>query len=121
MKQSTLSLLVGFLLVIIFGLLLFAYQVRQTEVAVVTTFGKPTSDRTEPGLYWKMPWPIQKVYQFDKRIQNFEEDKFEETFTSDKKNLLVRVYADGGLSNREFSSSASPMVRCRRPSARSKD
>ena len=93
MKQSTLSLLVGFLLVIIFGLLLFAYQVRQTQVAVVTTFGKPTRDRTEPGLYWKMPWPIQKVYQFDKRIQNFEEDKFEETFTSDKKNLLIRVYA----------------------------
>ena len=44
MKQSTLSVLVGFLLVIIFGLLLFAYQVRQTEVAVVTTFGKPISN-----------------------------------------------------------------------------
>lgn len=94
MKYNRLSLIVGLLLVVIFGLLLFFFQVRQTEVGVVTTFGRPSNrDLTEPGLYWKFPWPIQKVYKFDKRIQNFEEDKFEETLTSDKQNLLVRVYA----------------------------
>jgi membrane protease subunit HflC len=93
MKQNRLSLLVGLILVVVFGLLLFAFQVRQTEVAVVTTFGKPTRDIPDPGLYGKLPWPIQKVYKFDKRIQNFEEDKFEETLTRDKQNLNIRVYA----------------------------
>ncbi|MBI5773575.1 MAG: protease modulator HflC, partial [Verrucomicrobia bacterium] len=46
----------------------------------------------EPGAYFKLPWPVQKVQKFDKRLQNFE-DKFEETLTQDGKNLLVNVYA----------------------------
>ena len=93
MKQNRLSVFVGLLLLAIFALLLFAFQVRQTEVAVVTTFGKPTRPITDPGFNLKWPWPIQKVYKFDKRIQNFEEDKFEETLTSDNQNLLITVYA----------------------------
>ena len=51
---------------------------RKTEVAVVTTFGKPTRTNTEPGAYFKLPWPIQKVHKFDQRIQNFE-DKYDES------------------------------------------
>lgn len=92
MNQSRLSLIVGLILVIIFALLLFTFQVRQTEVAVVTTFGKPAADYTEPGLKFKLPWPIQNVYRFDKRIQNFE-SKYEEALTEDNLNLMVAVYA----------------------------
>lgn len=92
MKRNVLTLVVGSLLLLIFGLLLFFFQVRQTEVALVTTFGKPTRDIVEPGLYLKWPWPIQKVLKFDKRIQNFEE-KFEEAQTKDGYNILIRVYA----------------------------
>ena len=83
---------------LIFGALLFTYQVRQTEVALVTRFGKPTRDyntdpnKPDPGLKFKLPWPIEKVQKFDKRIQNFE-DKFSETQTRDGKNVLVSVYA----------------------------
>ena len=92
MKRNALTLVIGSILLLIFGLLLFFFQVRQTEVALVTTFGKPTRDITEPGLYLKWPWPIQKVLKFDKRIQNFEE-KFEEAQTRDGYNILIRVYA----------------------------
>ena len=75
---------IGAVLVVIFALLLFVFQVRQSEVAVVTTFGKPVrASLDEPGAYFKWPWPIQKVYKFDQRIQNFE-DKFSETYTVDK-------------------------------------
>src|SRR5512139_3770101 len=91
MKRNFLNLTVGAVLLIIFGLLLFVFQVRQSQVAVVTTFGKPTRDQMEPGAYLKWPWPIQKVHWLDRRVQNLE-SKFEETLTADGFNLLVQVY-----------------------------
>jgi membrane protease subunit HflC len=91
MKRNSLTLLIGGLLLLIFVLLLFVYQVRTTEVVLVTTFGKPTREVTEPGAYLKWPWPIQRVHRFDKRIQNFE-GRFEETLTEDQYNLLIMVY-----------------------------
>ncbi len=58
---------------------------------MVTTFGKPTRPITEPGRHYKWPWPIQKVYKFDQRIQNFE-DRLTEGLTKDSFNLLTSVY-----------------------------
>ena len=60
---------IGLLLLLVFGLLLFVFQVRQSEVAVVTTFGNPTRPITDPGAYLKWPWPIQKVDLYDNRVQ----------------------------------------------------
>jgi modulator of FtsH protease HflC len=91
MKRNLLTLVIGILLIIIFGLWLFMFQVRTTEVAVVTTFGNPTRPITEPGAYFKWPWPIQKVWPFDKRVQNFE-DQLTEGLTRDNFNLLTTVY-----------------------------
>ena len=92
MNKNRLALTVGLLLIVLFALMLFTFQVRQTEVALVTTFGKPSRTETEPGLKWKLPWPIQRVLKFDNRVQNFE-GKFEETQTRDGYNLLISVYA----------------------------
>ena len=93
MNKHPVSLITGGILLFIFLVILFAFQVRQTEVAVVTTFGRysESSTKTEPGLYFRMPWPIQKVYKFDNRIQNFER-KFEQTTTADARTLLITVY-----------------------------
>jgi membrane protease subunit HflC len=91
MKRNFFTLSIGLLLFLIFCLLLFVFQVRQSEVAVVTTFGKPTWPITEAGRHYKWPWPIQKVYKFDKRIQNFE-DRLTEGLTKDSFNLLTSVY-----------------------------
>lgn len=91
MRKNRLTLVVGVILVFVFILLLFTFQVRQTEVVMVTTFDRPTRPVTEPGLKFKWPYPIQKVYRFDKRTQNFEDD-FEETLTGDNYNLLAMVY-----------------------------
>ena len=49
MKRNTVTLVIGALLVLIFFVLLFTFQVRQTEVAVVTTFDKPTRFIDKPG------------------------------------------------------------------------
>ena len=90
-KKNPVTLLVGTLLLLIFVALLFCFQVRTTEVAVVTTFGKFSRSITEPGLYLRAPLPIQKIYKFDNRLQNFER-KFEQTTTKDAKNLLITVF-----------------------------
>ena len=91
MTRNRITLLIGAILILIFGLLLFVFQVRYTEVAVVTTFGNPTRPVPNPGPYLKWPWPIQKVYYFDKRVQGFE-DKMTQDYTADKNTLLTSVY-----------------------------
>jgi len=98
MKKHLLTFVVGGLLVVIFGLLLMSFQVRQTEVAVVTTFGKPTRNIDQPGFYWKLPPPIQSKVKFDQRIQTFE-DKFTEDLTADNNNLLTMVYVGWRISD----------------------
>ncbi len=93
MKRNLLTLVIGAVLILVFALLLFTFQVRISEVAVVTTFGKPTREITEPRSFpfFKWPWPIQKVYKFDKRVQTFE-DKLTEDLTADGITLNTMVY-----------------------------
>jgi membrane protease subunit HflC len=98
MKRNALTVVIGTVLILIFALLLFMFQVRKSEVAVVTTFGKPVRNLTEPGAYFKWPWPIQKVYKYDERVQNFE-DKFSENFTADPITLLTSVYVGWKISD----------------------
>jgi membrane protease subunit HflC len=91
MKRNVLTLIIGAVLLVIFALLLFVFQVRKSEVAVVTTFGRPVANLTDPGAYFKWPWPVQNVYKFDQRVQNFE-DKFSQTYTKDNFTILTSVY-----------------------------
>jgi modulator of FtsH protease HflC len=101
MKRHLFTLIVGLLLLLIFGLLLIRFQVRETEVAIVTTFGKPTRSITKSGGQWKWPWPIQQVHKFDKRVQNFE-DRLTDGLTSDGFNLLSSVYVGWRITNPEL-------------------
>lgn len=97
MKRNLLNIIVGALLVLIVASMLFIFQVRQSEVAVVTTFGKPTRS-VGPGPHLRWPWPVQRVYRFDQRVQNFE-DKFTEDFTRDNNTLLTTVYVGWSITN----------------------
>jgi membrane protease subunit HflC len=91
MKRNPLILGIGILLILIVCLLLFVFQVRKSEVVVVTTFGKPTRDLSEPGPHLKWPWPIESVHRFDQRVQNFE-DRLTEGLTQDSFNILASVF-----------------------------
>lgn len=90
MKSNPVALAIGSLLLLIFVLLLFLFQVRKTESAVVTTFGR-ISQQAGPGAHFRWPWPIQSVHKFDQRVHNFE-SKFEQVLTADGNNLLIMVY-----------------------------
>jgi membrane protease subunit HflC len=100
MKRNPITITIGALLLLIFGLLLVCFQVRTTEVAMLTTFGKPTRPITEPGFDVKWPWPIQQVYKFDKRIHNFE-SKFEQVLTADGHSLLIKIYTGWNIAQPE--------------------
>jgi len=93
MKRSPLTITIAFLLIIIFGLMLFVFQVRQSEVAVVTLFGKSDQSRvkTEPGPYLQWPWPIEKVYKLDQRVHSLE-DSLEPLTLPDQNLILLLTY-----------------------------
>jgi modulator of FtsH protease HflC len=119
MKRNPLTLAVGLLLLLIVALLLFVFQVRQSEVVVVTTFGKPTRDVVEPGPHWRLPWPIQNVHRFDQRVQNFEDQLTEGLLTQDSFNLLASVYVgwkitDAKVFLRKFAGGADPIMEAER-------
>jgi membrane protease subunit HflC len=98
MKKNPITLITGVVLVVLFFFMLFSYQVRETEVAVVTTFGRYSRSITEPGFRFRLPWPIEKVYEFDKRLQNFE-SKYEQTITRDQINIVAQVYVGWRISD----------------------
>ena len=79
------------LIIGVLGLYLISFQVREIELALVTTFGKPTREITEPGWYFKWPAPIQRVYPFDSRMRVFEGD-IGETTTKGAVPIIVNTY-----------------------------
>jgi membrane protease subunit HflC len=91
MKRSRITVVIGFLLILIFGLLLFVYQVRKSEVAVVTMFGRVVHIKETPGPDFRLPWPIENVAILDQRIQIFE-GKFEPAKLPDENIVMLLVY-----------------------------
>lgn len=91
MKKNIPLIISSVIIAALFVLMQILFMVRQNEVAIVTQLGKPVSSYDEPGLYKKLPWPIQKTYLFDNRLRVIE-TSYEETLTSNGKNLLVRMY-----------------------------
>lgn len=79
------------LIVAVMALYLVSFQVREIESALVTTFGKPTRQMTEPGWYFKWPTPIERVYKFDSRLRVFE-GALGETTTKAAVPIIVNTY-----------------------------
>jgi len=98
MNKNPVSIIIGVVLLAVFIVLLFVFQVRQSEVAIVTTFSKPSGTTLGPGPHGRLPWPIQKVYKFDQRVQAYE-GKLIESQTSDKNNLDIQLYAGWHISD----------------------
>ena len=98
MKRSLPSIVAAIIIALILILHMVTFQVRKNEVALVKTFGriqppdpvkKESPDvKTEPGLYFKWPWPVQRVTIYDNRIQ-LSETIGAETPTQDRKNVIV--------------------------------
>lgn len=90
-RKKAVTMAVAGVIAIALTIYMITFQVRATEVAVVTTFGKVTRSIEAPGLYWKWPFPVQYVRKFDRRIQEFE-SRLEQVFTADEKNIIISTY-----------------------------
>lgn len=86
------TILAAVFLAAVFVLYLCTFQVRFTEVAIKTTWGKPAdAPISEPGLKFKWPKPIQDVVIYDKRIRRLQ-DRTAETRTKDGRNILLTTF-----------------------------
>ena len=97
------TMLLGLIVALVLLTAVFSFQVNQTEVAVVTTFGRPAVV-SEPGLHFRWPFPFQKVYLFDKRIRCYEgsSGKLEETATKDGHNIIAGIFVNYRISDAEM-------------------
>lgn len=94
-RKIVIAALIG---VILIASLLVLFQVDNTQYAIVTQFGNPVRTITSPGLYAKLPDPLQNIIRLDRRVQvyNVPEKEF---LTKDKKNILVEAYATWRIEN----------------------
>jgi len=67
------------------------YVVNEAEQAIVTQFGKPVGDVSEPGLHFKLPF-VQKVTRFEKRILKWDGDP-NQIPTKDKRFIWIDTTA----------------------------
>jgi membrane protease subunit HflC len=90
MKNIAIPILIAaiFLVMVVY---LVTFQVRETESAFVTRFGKPVRTVTKPGLYRKWPTPIEQVHKFDSRMRVLEAE-LGETTTSGTVPIIVNTY-----------------------------
>jgi membrane protease subunit HflC len=91
-KENRLALVVAALVAVVLLLRMTVYTVESTEVAVLLTFGKPTSEDSAQGAHFKWPWPIQQEKRFDKRLRVLE-GPLEESSTADQRVVLVSTFA----------------------------
>jgi len=99
MKQNRITFAIAMVLSLVVLAMLFVFQVRTTEVAVVTTFGR-VSRIAGPGPHFRLPL-IHGVHKFDKRIQ-VHRSAFEQVLTSDQHSLLVAVYVGWNIDDAEI-------------------
>lgn len=68
---------------------LCVYTVGEREYALVFALGELVDVKSEPGLYVKMPAPLQNVVYLDRRILTMDTPQADLVQTSEKKNLLI--------------------------------
>jgi membrane protease subunit HflC len=81
---------------LLFGIILFScsvYTVDETEQVILTRFGEVQGDvKTNPGLYFKAPFDIDKVTKYDKRVLRIDAPP-QEMLDKDLLVLDIDVYA----------------------------
>ncbi|NOL49604.1 protease modulator HflC [Pelistega europaea] len=79
------------------------FVVGERNYALVFKLGEWQRTISEPGLYFKLPSPLENVVLLDKRIQTIESGDTERIQTSEKKNLIIDSYIKWRIQDpREF-------------------
>ena len=100
MKSKYIGMLIG-VIVIFVGMFFtgIVFTVNEIEQVVITQFGMPVGNPiTDAGLHFKLPYPIQKVQYFDKRLLEWDGDP-NQIPTVDKKYIWVDTTARWKITN----------------------
>jgi modulator of FtsH protease HflC len=94
MTKTVSTLLVAAILLVIILFMMCAYQVRYTEMAVLTHWDKITNVvmPQDAGLHFKWPWPIDRVHIYDARLRTFDSE-FRQLGTKDQRTVVLTAYA----------------------------
>jgi len=85
-------------LIVVVGLILFpfvstiGFVVDQRQYAIVFALGEVKQVISEPGLYFKLPAPLQNVIKLDRRILTTDSSEPDRIITAEKKNILVDTF-----------------------------
>ena len=89
---------------VIFGVVVFVffyffiYLNSEMEQTVITRFGKPVRVVSDPGLHVMIPFGIEALHRFDKRLQEYD-IPVREIITKDKKTMVIDNYVEWRISD----------------------
>lgn len=97
--RNSLTLLVALVVAAVLLVYMFLFVLPFDEVAVVETFGHapaPSEDggnavKTDPGLYFKWPWPVQQVNSYSTKLRLLEGPRTE-LLTRDGRSIIPQCY-----------------------------
>ncbi|WP_461246073.1 protease modulator HflC [Treponema sp. R6D11] len=69
----------------------FTFTVKEGYSVIISRFGKIVNTHNDAGLYFKLPFPIDKVITYDTRNQ-YMDSGYNETLTNDKINIILQTY-----------------------------
>jgi membrane protease subunit HflC len=72
--------------------------VPEGQAVLITRFGRPLRAATQPGLHWKLPWPIDRATMLDLRRRVYETGHTE-MLTRDKKNIIATTFVVWRIGN----------------------
>lgn len=89
--MNRIGLIIALLAILVFGASTMCYTVNPRQYGVVYTFEEVKVDtlKTKPGLYFKLPAPIQRIAYLDNRIQSLESSNPEPINTKETTQLVV--------------------------------
>lgn len=96
--KKTINIVIFGLLLLIFGSFMFTFQVRQDEVAFLSTGGGEPKIYRQAGLKLRLPWPFQQLYKFDERI-HLETTEYEEMTGQNKSSVVMQLYFGWKIKN----------------------
>lgn len=94
--MNVVGIAIAVLVVGTLGLFMLGFTVRFNQIAVVETFGRISTVHNAPGddegagWHWRWPTPIQRVYNYDRRLFSLD-DKLEELETADRQTVIARM------------------------------
>ena len=81
----------AFVIIVCYILTSVFVTVKETELVIVTQFGRPVRSINEAGLAFKLPDPVETIVSLDKRQQLLSLDAAE-FVTRDRRNLVVNAF-----------------------------